>query len=93
MIIYFTTNSKIWLVSVLNFLPKQHFKNLNDHLFYVKSKNLIAEHAYSFFIAGPSAGGAAEISDPNSIIKNEMIVYFTSNSKIWLVSVLNLWSK
>ena len=51
------------------------------------------KHAYSFFIAGPSAGGAAEISDPNSIIKNEMIVYFTSNSKIWLVSVLNLWSK
>ena len=40
MIIYFTSNSKIWL------------------------------HAYSFFIAGPSAGGAAEIYDPNSILKN-----------------------
>ena len=48
---------------------------------------------YPFLIVGPPAGGAAEISDPNSIIKNQMIVYFTWNSKIWLVSVLNLWSK
>ena len=40
MIIFFTTNSKIWLT------------------------------AYPFWIVGPPAGGAAEISDTNSIIKN-----------------------
>ena len=65
MIIYFTSNPKIWLLSML--IP--------------------------FLLQDLQAGGAAEISDPNSIIKNELIVYFTSNSKIWLVSVLNLWSK
>ena len=42
MIIYFTTNSKIWLLSML--IP--------------------------FLVVGPPAGGAAEIFDPNSILKN-----------------------
>ena len=40
MIIFFTTNSNIWLL------------------------------AYPFLIVGPPAGGAAEIFDSNSIIKN-----------------------
>ena len=40
MIIFFTTNSKIWLL------------------------------AYPFLIVGHPGGGAAEIFDPNSILKN-----------------------